>query len=164
MDHELAERIRARIEQAYATKSLQGEDGASYSIMPAALPPERGRFLLEVCRAQRPIDTLEVGLAWGMSTLHIFQALAENGVAAPHHVLIDPFQSSAYHNAALRMLRELGLERGIEFYPEPSGLVLPRLVGEGRQFDFAFIDGDHRFDGVFVDLFYLDQLLKPGGV
>ena len=52
----------------------------------------------------------------------------------------------------------------MEFYPQFSGLVLPKLVSEGRQFDFAFIDGDHHFDGVFVDLFYVDQLLKPGGV
>ncbi|HEY2105905.1 MAG TPA: class I SAM-dependent methyltransferase, partial [Candidatus Binataceae bacterium] len=74
------------------------------------------------------------------------------------------FQHSLYHNAALRELRDLGLERNVEFYPQPSGLVLPRLVGEGRQFDFAFIDGDHRFDAVMVDLFYADQLLRPGGV
>lgn len=163
-DSALARRIGARIEEIYAAKSVQGEDGLTYSIMPVAVPPERGRFLLEVCRAQRPVSTLEVGMAWGLSTLHIFQALAECGVAAPHHVIMDPFQASTYHNAALRTLRELGLEHGVEFYPEPSGLVLPRLVSEGRQFDLAFIDGDHRFDGVFVDLFYVDQLLKPGGV
>jgi predicted O-methyltransferase YrrM len=164
MDNELVERIRTRIERAYATKSVEGEDGVTYSIMPAALPPERARFLLEVCRAQRPTATLEVGMAWGMSTLHIFQALAENGVAVPHHVLMDPFQPSLFHNGALRALRELGLEPNVEFYAEPSGLVLPRLVSEGRRFDFAFIDGDHRFDGVFVDFFYVDQLVEPGGV
>ncbi len=161
---ELARRIGARIEQIYVAKSVQGEDGVTYSIMPVAVPPERGRFLLEVCRAQRPTRTLEVGMAWGLSTLHIFQALAECGVDAPRHVILDPFQATTYHNAALRTLRELGIEGGVEFYPQPSGLVLPKLVSEGRQFDLAFIDGDHRFDGVFVDLFYVDQLLKPGGV
>jgi predicted O-methyltransferase YrrM len=160
---ELARRIREWIERAYRSKSVAGEDGAAYSIMPAALPPERGRFLLEVCRAQRPVATLEVGMAWGLSTLHILQALAENGVA-PRHVLMDPFQYGAYHNAALRALRELGLEGGVEFYPEPSSLVLPRLVSTGRRFDLAFIDGDHSFDAVFLDLVYADQLLKPGGV
>ncbi len=163
-DSQLARSIRARIEQIYSAKSVKGEDDSVHSIMPAALPPERGRFLLEMCRAHRPIATLEVGLAWGLSTLHIFQALAENGAAAPHHVIMDPFQHSLFHNAALRVLRELGLERAVEFYSQPSGLVLPRLVSEGRQFDFAFIDGDHRFDAVLVDLFYVDQLLKPGGV
>ena len=74
-----AARIRARIAEIYATKSITGEDGATYSIMPVAVPSERGRFLLEVCRAQGAASTLEIGMAWGLSTLHIFQALAEKG-------------------------------------------------------------------------------------
>ncbi|HEY2105528.1 MAG TPA: hypothetical protein VGH29_07070, partial [Candidatus Binataceae bacterium] len=90
-DNQLARRIAARIEQIYSAKSVKGEDGTMHSIVPAALPPERGGFLLEMCRAQRPIATLEVGLAWGLSTLHIFQALAENGAGIPRHVIMDPF-------------------------------------------------------------------------
>ena len=38
------------------------------------------------------------------------------------------------------------------------------MLREGRRFDLAFIDGNHRFDHVFVDLFYIDRLLKPSGV
>jgi predicted O-methyltransferase YrrM len=164
LDNERARRIRERIAATYAGKSMRGEDGAVYSIVPVAVPPERGRFLLEVCRAHGAASTLEVGMAWGLSTLHIFLALAENGISAPHHVLMDPFQPTVYHNAALRALDELGLGANVEFYPEPSGIVLPRLAAARRQFDLAFIDGDHRFDGVFIDLFYVDQLLKPGGI
>jgi FkbM family methyltransferase len=158
------QRIAARIEQIYASKLVAGEDNATYSIIPEAVPPERGRFLLEACRAHGGANTLEIGMAWGLSTLHIFQALADKGVTAPHHVIMDPFQAGVHHNAALRTLNELGLGPYVEFYPEPSGLVLPRLVAEGRLFDFAFVDADHRFDGVFIDMFYVDQLLKPGAV
>jgi predicted O-methyltransferase YrrM len=164
IDNEPALRIRECIERIYAAKSVLGEDGVTYSIMPVAVPPERGRFLLDVCRAHGGARTLEVGMAWGLSTLHIFQALAESGVDTPHHVIMDPFQSTVYHNAALRTLAELGLSQSVEFYSGPSGLVLPGLAAAGRRFDFAFIDGDHRFDGVFVDMFYVNQLLKPGGV
>jgi hypothetical protein len=46
---------------------------------------------------------------------------------------------------------------------ERSEVALPQLLGEGRIFDLAFVDGDHRFDGVFVDLFYLARLVRPGG-
>lgn len=42
--------------------------------------------------------------------------------------------------------------------------MLPRFVGEGRRFDLAFVDGNHRFDGVFVDLVYLGRLIRPGGI
>ena len=33
-----------------------------------------------------------------------------------------------------------------------------------RVFDLAFVDGNHRFDGVFVDLVYLGRLVRPGGI
>jgi hypothetical protein len=35
----------------------------------------------------------------------------------------------------------------VEFYAEESLVVLPRLLTEGREFDLAFIDGNHRFEG-----------------
>ena len=37
-------------------------------------------------------------------------------------------------------------------------------MSESRQFDFAFVDGNHRFDGVFLDLIYLGRLLRGGSV
>jgi predicted O-methyltransferase YrrM len=42
--------------------------------------------------------------------------------------------------------------------------VLPRLLDEGHTFDLAFVDGNHRFDGVFLDLVYLGRLVRPGGI
>jgi predicted O-methyltransferase YrrM len=52
----------------------------------------------------------------------------------------------------------------VEHLAEESQLALPRLAGEGRQFDLAVVDGNHRFDAVFVDLVYLGRLLRPGGI
>ena len=37
------------------------------------------------------------------------------------------------------------------------------MLGRNGAFDVAFVDGNHRYDGVFVDLSYLGRLLKPGG-
>ena len=33
-----------------------------------------------------------------------------------------------------------------------------------REFDLAFVDGDHRFEGVFLDLYFMTRLVKPGGL
>jgi methyltransferase family protein len=35
---------------------------------------------------------------------------------------------------------------------------------EGRTFDLAFVDGNHRFEGVFLDLVYCGRLVRPGAV
>lgn len=42
--------------------------------------------------------------------------------------------------------------------------MLPALEAAGRRVDFAFIDGWHTFDYAMVDFFYIDLLLRPGGV
>ena len=42
--------------------------------------------------------------------------------------------------------------------------MLPRLVADGLTFDLAVVDGNHRFDAVFLDLVYLGRLLRPGGI
>ena len=52
----------------------------------------------------------------------------------------------------------------VEHHAEKSEIVLPRFVDEARSFDLAFVDGNHRFDGVFVDLFYLGRLVRKGGI
>jgi Methyltransferase domain len=40
----------------------------------------------------------------------------------------------------------------------------PGLLEEGIKPDFAFVDGMHTFDYAFTDFFFLDKMLKPGGV
>jgi hypothetical protein len=52
----------------------------------------------------------------------------------------------------------------VEFYAEESQRVLPRLLAAGRRRDLAFLDGNHRFEGVFLDLIYSGRLLKEGGI
>lgn len=159
-----SDEISAAIARAYSTNSVRGSDGQLHSIVPASVPQERGEFLYRICRAERPQTTLEVGMAWGLSTLFIMRALIDSATVSPRHVVMDPGQTSRYHDAALILLNELGLDSIIEFYPESSALVLPQLVSQGRKFDFAFIDGDHRFASVFIDVYFVDQLVKPGGV
>jgi predicted O-methyltransferase YrrM len=134
-----------------------------YDILPAAVTPDRGAYLAKVCREVRPAATVEVGMAWGLSTLWILKALLEQTDPAPH-VVMDPFQRFGYHGAAVRALRDNGLEPMVEFYEEASIDVLERLAAEKRRFDFAFIDGDHSYEAVLCDFWLLDPLIRPGGV
>jgi predicted O-methyltransferase YrrM len=45
-----------------------------------------------------------------------------------------------------------------------SRIVLPRLAVEGRLFDFAYVDGDHRASECLWDLVLIWHLLLPGGL
>jgi len=152
------------IEELYARGVIHGDDGTEFEILPTSLAPERGAFLRDVCRAERPESTVEIGLGYGLSTLFIVQALLENGVTSRAHTVMDPCQTSIFHDAGRRVIKTAGVEQLVDFHQDHSEYILPGLVREGRCFDFAFIDGNHRFDHVFVDLFYINLLLKPSGV
>jgi predicted O-methyltransferase YrrM len=78
-----------------------------------------------------------------MSALFLCHAVLAGG---GRHVAIDPFQLESWNGAGLRTLREAGVDELVEVIEEESQLALPRLVGEGRAFDLAFVDGDHRFE------------------
>ena len=52
----------------------------------------------------------------------------------------------------------------IEFHGQFSHLALPELESRGIKLDFAFVDGSHLFDYVLVDFFYIDRMLRRGGV
>jgi predicted O-methyltransferase YrrM len=156
--------IQARIDEIYRTVLVTGEDGASYDIKPISVTPERGEFLRDLYRSERATHSLEIGMAWGLSTLFMLVALAENGAGKRLHVVTDPFQTQRWHGAGLRSVRDVGGDAMVEFHEQRSELLLPQLICANRQFDFVFIDGDHRFDGVFVDFVLADHLLKPGGL
>lgn len=159
-----AERIRNAIQELVRTRSVTDANGAQRSIFPVALDPRKASVLRDWVLREKAVHTIEVGLAYGFSTLHICEALVLNGGSDARNVAMDPHQLTGYASAGLRVLENAGAADLVEFHAEESQLLLPRFVKEGRCFDCAFIDGNHRFDYVFVDLFYLRRLVRSGGV
>ena len=100
-------------------------------------------------------------MAHGKSTLSICQALRDNGAGS--HIAIDPFQETKFNSAGLANIEQAGLKDILRFYQATADEALPRLCAEGERIDFAFIDGNHRFDYAFVDFFYIDKMLRLGG-
>jgi predicted O-methyltransferase YrrM len=146
---------------AYRDGVVPDADGRPISLSPHSIEREDGEALRELVSAEGAERTIEVGLALGISALWFCQALEANG---GRHVAVDPFQQESWNGAGLRTLREAGVGEVVEVIEEESQLALPRLVVEGREFDFGFIDGDHRFDGAFLDLYYMTRLVRPGGL
>ena len=107
---------------------------------------------------------IEVGLAYGSSALAIGEALCLAGKPHVSHVVIDPFKATAYENVGRDMMIAAGLEVQSTFIEEASAIALARLAADGFTADAAFVDGSHRFHEVFVDLYFLRKLVRPGGL
>jgi hypothetical protein len=103
-------------------------------------------------------------LAYGSSALAIGEALCSGDGTDVSHVIIDPFQGPAYHNVGWDAVIASGLAAHTRLIAEPSSIALAHLAAEGFSADAAFVDGSHRFHEVFVDLYFLRKLVRPGGL
>jgi predicted O-methyltransferase YrrM len=154
-------RVRERLLRDGAVVSRA--DGATRRLEPLAVSPAEGEALRGWVAREGVTRTIEIGLGYGISALFVCEGLLESGGPDARHVVLDPYQARL-GNCGLQVLEEAGLVPLVEHHAEESQLALPRLLGEGRRFDLAFVDGNHRFDGVFLDLVYLGRLLPRGAV
>jgi len=129
-----------------------------------ALPEADGDVLRDMLVAHGARTVIEVGLAYGSSALAIGEALCVAGGRGASHIVIDPFQATAYDNVGWDALVAAGLAARTTFIEEASSIVLARLAHDGFAADAAFVDGSHRFHEVFVDLYFLRKLVRPGGL
>ena len=158
-------RIRARIADLVAAGGATAAlDGKWHDVFPTAIVPAEGDFLHELVVRERPAAVLEIGLGYGFAALNALAALIETRGEAFTWVTLDPNQDWRFSRLGAEHLAMIDLPACIELIEQPSELALPRLLAERRRFDLAIVDGNHRFDAVFLDLFYCEQLVVPGGV
>jgi predicted O-methyltransferase YrrM len=145
-------------------KAVARSDGTVHTLFPVAASAAEGEALRTWVTREAAKHTIEIGLGYGISALFICEGLLANGEADARHVVIDPHQNTRFANCGVQFLDDAGLADMVEVHAGESQIVLPRCLAEGRHFDFAFVDGNHRFDGVFVDLVYLRRLVSAGGI
>jgi predicted O-methyltransferase YrrM len=127
--------------------------------------PERDCDLLrDLLIAEGAATVVEIGLAYASSALAIGEALVTVDPPRPRHVIVDPFQDSEYLDTGWDLLLAAGLDAIATLVRAPSSIALPRLVTDGVLADAAFVDGSHRFHEVFVDLYFLRTIVRPGGL
>jgi predicted O-methyltransferase YrrM len=149
------------LEEILRTGYCKSENGGLIKVH-SEISPKEGKFLQEIMAEVKPQVSLEIGLAYGVSSLFICDALEKT--LATRHILIDPLQIDGFQGMGLENLRQAGYEEIIEFYHQPSYKALPQLEAKGTKIDFAFIDGWHTFDYTLIDFFYIDRMLRVGGV
>ena len=158
-------RLRDVIERlARDGTAIARSDGSVHQLFPVAIGANEGAALRGWVTRERATHTIEVGLGYGLSALFVCEGLVMNGATTAQHVVLDPHQTRRFADCGLQFLEEAGVADLVEFHAHESQLILPDFVRQRRTFDLAFVDGNHRFDGVFVDLVYLGRLVRPGGI
>src|SRR5262245_47350279 len=123
------------------------------------LPERDCDAIRDLLIAERSGTIIEIGLAYGSSALAIDEALIS--VDSDRHVILDPFQDSEFRNAGWEVIRSAQLDDIAMLLRERSQIALPQLATEKMSADAAFVDGSHVFHNVFVDLYYLQMIVRP---
>jgi len=128
-----------------------------------SLPNEDCNVLRDVLIAENAHVVIEIGLAYGASALAIGEALVSQEYQDAKHVIVDPYQDH-FGDAGWEALSAASLTNVCMLLRERSQFALPRLAVEGFTADAAFVDGSHVFHNAFVDLYFLRELVRPGGL
>jgi predicted O-methyltransferase YrrM len=145
--------MHSEISQVYATKDEK--------LLQSAISETEGLFLHDLASARPIKSSIEVGCGFGLSSSQICTALMVRQGA--RHLMLDPFQTSDFKRAGVELLQRIGIDF-FELIEKPSEIALPALLVAGEKFDFCFIDGLHTFDQTLLHFYYLNRMLKVGGI
>jgi hypothetical protein len=140
-----------------------GEDGEKHSLDEiTGISPAEGMWIYELCRKVKPQATLEIGLAYGFSTIYswLYSQKTATGTIAP----------STHISGAIPGWAGIGLRHGGRFGGKRFrfiGRVL--LCGADSScrprgaLDIIFVDGRHLFDFALTDFTVSGELCSMGG-
>lgn len=149
------------LKEILQTNEVQDENGMVYKLH-SHTNANQGLELQRIINQLKPAITLEIGLAYGISSLFILEALKKNN--GKKHFIIEPFPDIYWNNIGLNNIKKAGYFDLIDFRKDFSYNVLPKLHYENERIDFAYIDTTKVFDIVLTDFFFIDKLLNVEGV
>ena len=150
--------------EMYSASQLRGTEGDQpiNLVSITRISIAQGAQINRIIRQSEIIKSLEIGFAYGFSTVWILDALRSR--IGSRHIAIDPFEITLFCGIGLEQVKRLSTAPVFEWIAEHSIHALSRLIKSGEKFDFIFIDGNHRFDDILVDFYLSDQLISPGGL
>ncbi|MEQ8521840.1 MAG: class I SAM-dependent methyltransferase [Vicingaceae bacterium] len=148
------------VDEIFSSKEVKDKNGKPYPLE-SNLDQMEGAFLQKLIKNNAISSSIEVGCAFGLSSLFICSELQHK--SGRQHTIIDPYQNSDWHGIGVNNLRKAGIDF-FNLIEKPSEIALPELLNGNSTFDFAFIDGWHTFDHTLIDFFYLSRMLKIGGI
>ena len=89
--------------------------------LPVAVTRAEGELIQRIIAEIKPRTTLEIGCAYGVSTLYICEALASLPDARRSHIVLDPFQSTQWRGIGIRNARDAGFADLIDFREQRVG-------------------------------------------
>ena len=159
---EIPEPFSTVLRLMYSGQPQKGSDGQEHKMdLMTKISVEAGAYLYRLCRDTKAERTMEIGCAYGFSTLYFLAAISSNPAAT--HTAIDPYETNGWAGIAVQNARAVGMDKSFRLIEEKSFLAVPRMISDETQYDVIFIDGNHRFDDTLVEFTLCALACKMGG-
>jgi len=149
------------IKKIFESGTIQNSDG-TFIPLHSNTSMEQGIFLQKMFDIVKPKKSLEVGFAYGISSLFILEKHRENGSNDGAHMVIEP--DDYWGTAAVHNIEKEGLLKYLQIHRDYSDKILPKLYFENYRIQFAYIDTTKQFDVVMQDFYFINKVLDVGGV
>jgi predicted O-methyltransferase YrrM len=156
--------IVSTISDFYRTPLKFDRRGEQHDIRRSSVRYTEALTLALLVYAFPPMNSLEIGLGTGGSCVAIATTRRHLGLRSSH-LALDPFQETDAGGSGLLELQRLSLDSGVRWLCQRSECYLhEKWQRKEMDLDFAFVDGGHQVGQKVTDAFYLDKVLRPGGV
>jgi predicted O-methyltransferase YrrM len=114
-------RVRSVIERLVRDGTVVARsDGTLHELFPVAASAAEGEALRGWVLREEATRTIEIGLGYGISALHVCEGLLVNAGPEEHHTVIDPYQATRFSDCGLQLLGEAGVSGMVEHHAEES--------------------------------------------
>ena len=150
------------LEDIFNTQTIEINDDGDRIPLHSNTDKEQGIFLQKIFDRIKPFRSLEVGFAYGISTMFILEKHREIKSSEGSHLVIEP--DSYWGTAAEHNIEKEGLSKYLQIRKDYSDKVLTQLFHENYRIQFAYIDTTKQFDVVMQDFYFISKILDVGGV
>ena len=150
------------IKEIFDTNSIQVNSIGDRIPLHSHTSIEQGVFLQRMFDIVKPLQSLEVGFAYGISAMFILEKHREIQSKHNAHLVIEP--DNYWGNAAIFNIEKEGLIDFLQIKNGYSDTVLTKLFHEEFRLQFAYIDTTKQFDVVMQDFYFINKMMDCGGI
>ncbi|RZK12986.1 MAG: class I SAM-dependent methyltransferase [Flavobacterium sp.] len=155
--------VKELLVEIFQSQKVTDENGLSYELH-SHTGIDQGLLLQRIIKEIKPKKSLEIGLAYGISSLFILEALEEIRGNKCIHYIFDPSPDIYWNNIGLHNIKKAKYEHLVSFHKVLSEDGLIDLITRKERIQFAYIDSTKVFDVLLVDFYLINKLLDVGGV
>lgn len=147
--------------EIFSTNSIEADDSGRRLHLHSHTSLDQCLFIQKMFDEVKPQRTLEVGLAYGISSLFILEKHKQYGSQNQAHLIIEPYP---WGNTAIHNFQKAGVLQFAKIINQLSDEVLPALYLNKHSIQMAYLDTTKLFDVVLQDFYFIDKILDINGI